>query len=155
MSRWGIIRIFALDGWLTPVHCEGVEPVVHNAAVVVRHPVSLCVGHDPKVELRTGLNVVIDDVHIFVPVRSGVFVIEPDGVDELVHHRAGSNAAPAAQGQSLGVGLPPHGRTATAPVANLDLVHVGTAGRPNPDATVQVAVQVVNSVLDDAHFAIG
>lgn len=33
-------------------------------------------------------NIVLDDLHMVVPVRSGVFVPEPDHVTQLVYHYA-------------------------------------------------------------------
>lgn len=59
-------------------------------------------GGDPQL---TWPNVLGEDVDVGVPVRAGLFVVEAQGVENLVLHRAGVQATSSPQGDRLSSAL--------------------------------------------------
>uniref|UniRef100_A0A6B0VDP4 Uncharacterized protein n=1 Tax=Ixodes ricinus TaxID=34613 RepID=A0A6B0VDP4_IXORI len=86
----GRVVLLRQDGVQVRVLGEGVAGVVHDGLEVVRQAqrVDLLVGELVEVVLLPGHDVLVDDVHVGVPVGPRVLVPEAHHVSQLVYHDA-------------------------------------------------------------------
>lgn len=89
------------DGWL-PVPGESKPSIVHDRVVVIGSTKVPCLD-DPEIMLHSRNDILQQDADILIPVRPGLFMVEAQGVEQLMLDDGLEDTTLATQRHHLGI----------------------------------------------------